>query len=177
MKSPKTRLHWTMATSLAALASVGAAPLNDAVPTADDAACTPVTTKALADLGRTLGRALAPAAADARKNGTSGSYAVAARNTRDLIQRAKNRVEEAEEWLEKAPDPRVTSYAEGGQIKEYLRPTFEWLSQAGHWATISATYHRSTDAQQAFDRTTQALVATTQRYREAGQCFMSGFPT
>ena len=41
--------------------------------------------------------------------------------------------------LERAPDPRVTSYAEGGQIKEYLRPTFEWMSQAGHWATISAT--------------------------------------
>jgi len=166
------------------LAGVGAltltATLGATSPGAPDASlaagCADVTPRSVQQLSRAIGAALRPATADASKYGTDGAYAVAATNSRDLLKRAQDRVDAAYDKLQ-VSNPRVTTYAEGGEVKEHVRSTFEWISQAGHWSLVSAAYHRSTDAHDAFDGAVRALEMATGLYAEAGRCFMSGFPT
>ncbi len=158
--------------SLAVLLLLVSTPAAAQAPLAS--ACAAVTPQSVTAQVRLLEQALGPARRDATKNGASGSYAVAARNARDLLQRSADRMKEAVAKLQVA-DPAVTTYAEGGEIKEMTRYTFEWISQGGHWALISAAYHRSTDARDAFEGAITALENANRLYAAAGRCFMSGF--
>lgn len=136
--------------------------------------CDSVTPAALSSYARAIERALKSAQKDARANGTDGSYAVAATNARDLLDRAKTRIEDGADKL-RASDPRVTTYAEGGMIKEHVRNSLDWMSQAGHWSLISAIYHESTDARDAFEGTITALAEGQTLFAESGRCYMSGY--
>lgn len=136
--------------------------------------CDSVTPAALNAYAGTIERALKSAQKDARANGTDGSYAVAATNARDLLKRAQARIEDGADKL-RATDPRVTTYAEGGMIKEHVRNSLDWMSEAGHWALISAIYHESTDARDAFEGTIEALADGQTLFAESGRCYMSGY--
>lgn len=136
--------------------------------------CATVTPGSLTAYARTIERALKSAQKDARANGSGGEYAVAATNARDLLQRSMERVEEGAERLQGA-DPRTTTYAEGGMVKEYVRSTLEWMPQAGHWALISAIYHKSVDARDAFEGTVTAMAEGQRLFAESGRCYLSGY--
>jgi len=137
-------------------------------------ACQSVTPQSVSAYAATIDRALRYANADARANGENGSYAVAARNSRDLLDRAKKRVEDGAAKLRGA-DPRVTTYAEGGMIKEHIRGSLDLMTQAGHWALVSAAYHRSTDARDAFEGTVTALAEGHGLFAQSGRCFLTNY--
>ena len=161
----------------AAMLILSSALANDddrALLAGDIRGCDSVTPSTLDSYARTIERALKSAQKDARANGTTGSYAVAATNARDLLNRAKTRIDDGADKL-RASDPRVTTYAEGGMIKEHVRNSLDWMSEAGHWALISAIYHKSTDARDAFEGTVTALADGQRLFAESGRCYMSGY--
>lgn len=141
---------------------------------APDNPCAEISPRSLDRLQRSIQRALRSAEADARAHGETGAYAVAATNSRDLLARSESRIADAIEFL-RGSSPSVTTYAEGGKVKEYVRSTFEWVSQAGHWALISAAYHKSPDARDAFEGAVIALGEAQQAFGESGRCYMSGY--
>ena len=120
--------------------------------------------------------ALDVASRDARANGTSGAYAVAATNSRDLLQRAYDRATQMVQANQKS-NPNSTTYAEAGQFKVYLQTILTWLPDAAHWATISAAYHRSQEAAETFDKTTAAMERGSQLIGEAGRCYTGPYLT
>ena len=136
--------------------------------------CGAVTPASLTAYARTIERALKSAQKDARANGSGGQYAVAATNARDLLQRSMERVEDGADKLQ-GSDPRTTTYAEGGMVKEHVRSTLEWMPQAAHWALISAIYHESTDARDAFEGTVSAMAEGQRLFAESGRCYLSGY--
>ena len=121
-----------------------------------------------------LKSAYSAAQADASKNGSTGSYAVAATNSRDLIKRALERAGRMIDDHNKI-DPRTTTYAEAGTAKEHARAIIEVLPQASHWAAISNIYHKSADARRAFDFAATALDQGHQLFVDASHCYMDGF--
>ena len=137
--------------------------------------CRAVSTRAMSALQSSLRSAYSAAQADAAKNGSTGQYAVAATNSRDLIKRALDRAGRMLADHNKI-DPRTTTYAEAGTMKEHARAIIEVLPQAAHWATISNIYHKSADARRAFDLAVAALDQGRQLFVDAGHCYMDGFP-
>jgi hypothetical protein len=137
--------------------------------------CRAVSTRAMTALQSSLKSAYSAAQADAAKNGSTGQYAVAATNSRDLIKRALDRSDRMLADHNKI-DPRTTTYAEAGTMKEHARAIIEVLPQAAHWATISNIYHKSPDARRAFDLAVNALEQGRQLFVDAGHCYMDGFP-
>lgn len=85
-------------------------------------ACQSVTPQSVNAYAATIDRALRYANADARANGENGSYAVAARNSRDLLDRAKKRVEASEFG---------TTAAAGGHSLSLHRPAGGGQAHAG----------------------------------------------
>lgn len=148
------------------------APASLEAHTAD--ACATVTPRSLQTFQRSIERALRSAESDARANGATGAYSVAATNSRDLLVQSRNRIQEALSFLQSS-SPGSTTFAEGYQVKEYARSTFEWLSRAGHWAVISAVYHNSTDARDAFEGTLGALGEAQRVYGDSSRCYISGW--
>lgn len=160
----------------AALAAGPGPSLEGTVPSAaaPEDACSATTAVALSRLQDMIGESLRLAEADVRANGTDGKYAVAATNNRDLLVRSRDRVQTAKSFLQ-SNSPASTSYAESGKVKEYLRTTIPWLATAAHWATVSASWHRSSDARMSFDRTVAALGEAQKQFGESGRCFMSNY--
>jgi len=135
--------------------------------------CSAISPRSLEAYGRTIALALKYASADADKYGTSGAYAVAARNSRDLLKRAKERADAAVTDLTKA-DPAVTTAAEAGTVKEQVRHSLEIVPQAAHWSLISEIYHDSPDARRAFEGSVKVLEEGNTLFAEAGRCYMDG---
>jgi hypothetical protein len=125
---------------------------------------------------RLLKEALDAATQDARANGVNGKYAVAATNSKDLLQRAYDRATQMVQSNRKS-NPNSTTYAEAGQFKVYLQTILKWLPDAAHWATISAAYHRSQHAIVAFDKTADAMERGSQLIGDAGRCYTAPYMT
>ena len=136
--------------------------------------CRAVSTRTIDALRTTLRSAYSAASTDASKNGSTGQYAVAATNSRDLIKRALDRADVMLADHNKA-DPRTTTYAEGGTVKEHTRAIIEVLPQAAHWAIVSNIYHDSRDARRAFDLAVAALDQGRELFVDASNCYMDGF--
>lgn len=136
--------------------------------------CQSITPGSMTSWARTIEQALRSAEKDARANGENGAYAVAATNARNLLDRAQKRAADGAAQLQ-AADPRVTTYAEGGMIKENVRISLDWMTQAGHWALVSAIYHKSTDARAAFEGTITALAEGQRLFAESGRCYVNGY--
>ena len=135
--------------------------------------CTSISPRVLDSYAGQIAQAQRSAIADANRNGTSGRYAVAAINSRDLLNRAHDRALAASRDLSGA-DPTVTTAAEAGQTKEHVRAIIELLPQAAHWATISEIYHDSPDARRAFEGIVAALERGDDIFAEAARCYMDG---
>lgn len=150
-------------------ASVTTAPAE--IPALDS--CTSITPRALDAYSKKIGNALKWASADASKNGRTGAYAVAATNSKNLLQRALDRSKKASADLRSA-DASVTTAAEAGTVKEHVRYILEIVPQAAHWAIISEIYHKSQDARKAFDASIVVLDEGNRLYAESGRCYMDG---
>lgn len=132
--------------------------------------CSAISPQSLKTYGLTIAAAHRAASADAEKNGTSGEYAVAARNSRDQLKQAQDRAAKAAADL--GSDPSVTTPAEAGTVKEHLRYILELIPQAAHWSIISEIYHDSPDARKAFEGSIKVLQEGNRLYAEAGRCYM-----
>lgn len=155
--------------------AVGAARRFDSSSAAETAVnCRAVSSRAMDALATTLRSAYVAASADASQNGSTGQYAVAATNSRDLIKRALDR---AARMISdhNSSDPRTTTYAEAGTVKEHTRAIIEVLPQAAHWAVISNIYHNSSDARKAFDLASNALDQGRELFVDACNCYMDGY--
>jgi hypothetical protein len=126
------------------------------------------------DYSRSIDIALRSAEADVRANGTGSAYPDAPGKSRDVLARARNRIDEGVTLLE-SNSPQTTNYAEAGKIKEYTRNSLDWMTLAGHWALISATWNRSTDARDAFEGIVGAIGEGQHLFAESGRCFMANF--
>jgi hypothetical protein len=140
-------------------------------------ACQSLNGSSLGGYRNLIGKALAAARADAQANGIQGRYAVAATNTRDLLHRSYDRATEMVDFRRNQGDrnPNTTNYVEGGNYKAYLHTIPKLLPDAAHWATISASYHRSQQAMEAFNVTLDALEQGGRLIGEAGLCFTAPY--
>ena len=175
------RLRSTPVYGVVIVATLAPWPALDGAPPSPDldaetaVNCRAVSTRAMNSLQSSLRSAYSAAQADAATNGSTGKYAVAATNSRDLIKRALDRSVRMIADHNKL-DPRTTTYAEAGTAKEHTRAIIEVLPQAAHWAAISNIYHKSTDARRAFDLAATALEQGRQLFVDASRCYMDGFP-
>ena len=135
--------------------------------------CSAITPRSLDAYGKTISAAHRSASADASKNGTSGQYAVAATNSRDLLKRAQGRASSAADDLRRSTAS-VTTAAEAGTAKEHLRYILEIVPQAAHWSMISEIYHDSPEAWKAFEGSVRVLEEGNVLFAEAGRCYMEG---
>lgn len=164
--SGMARLVTIAAGVLLAVALLVRPPTGEAAPDS----CSAISPKSMEAYRRTIDAALKPATTDAAKNGTSGEYAVAARNARDQLKQAMDRAAKAVADL--GSDPAVTTPAEAGTAKEHLRFIIQLVPQAAHWAIISEIYHKSPDARKAFEGSVKVLQEGNQLFAEAGRCYM-----
>lgn len=139
--------------------------------------CSSLNASSLGGYRNLIGKALSAARVDADRNGTSGAYAVAATNARDQLQRAYDRASQMVDFNQNHGNrnPNSTTYAEGGQFKAYLQSILNMLPDAAHWATISAVYHRSRPAMDAFSRTMDALSQGSALMSAAGLCYTAPY--
>ncbi len=170
-------------TALACLCVFAAAAPVDApaVPPVSEASpanpCESLNASSLGGYRNLIGKALSAARTDANQNGSDGAYAVAATNARNLLQRAYDKATEMVEWNRSNGNrnPNLTTYAEGDHFKGMLRAILDPLPVAAHWASISAVYHRSEHAREAFDGTIESIRRGNELMGEAGRCFMSNY--
>jgi hypothetical protein len=162
-----------VATAVVASAVICKSALVTVAAAADQGAdpCLAISPKAVDLYIRTIQNALKWAAADAAANGTSGQYAVAASNSRMLLQRALDRAKLARSDL--GTDPATTTPAEAGTVKEHVRNILETVPEAAHWAIVSEIYHKSADARKAFDGSVAVLEQGNALYAESGRCYMN----
>lgn len=139
--------------------------------------CTSLNASSIGGYRNLIGKALEAARQDAIANGTDGAYKVAATNSRDILQRAYDRAGQMVDFNQNQGNrnPNVTTYAEAGTIKVYLQSILNTLPDAAHWATISAIYHKSQQASDAFDRTIVAMNRGSQLMGYAGRCYVDHF--
>ena len=135
--------------------------------------CTSISPRTLQGYSRTIASAHRYASADASKYGTSGAYAVAARNSRDLLKRAQDRADAAVRDLNTS-NPAVTTAAEAGTVKEHVRAILEVVPQAAHWSMVSEIYHKSSEARKAFEASIKVLEEGNHLYAESGRCYIDG---
>jgi hypothetical protein len=135
--------------------------------------CAAISPRNLETYQRTITATHKSATADASRNGTSGQYAVAATNSRDLLERAQGRVTSAISDLRRS-DPSVTTAEEAGTVKEHVRYILEVVPQAAHWSMISEIYHDSPEAWKAFEGSIKVLEEGNRIFAEAGRCYMEG---
>lgn len=136
--------------------------------------CRSITPKTMRAYARTIEAALRSAEADVRANGQGSAYPEAPAKSRDVLVRARDRINEGVTFLE-ANTPQVTDYAEAGKVKEYTRNSLDWMTLAGHWALISATWNHSSDAHDAFEGIITAIGEGQHLFAESGRCFMSNY--
>jgi hypothetical protein len=137
--------------------------------------CATLTASSLGGYRNLLGKALASAKIDAQRYGRTGAYKVAATNAQELLQRSYDRATAMVDFNQKMPNPNSTTYVEAGNFKTYLQTILTWLPDAAHWSLISASYHRSQPALDAFNLTTDAMERGSQLMRESGRCFVAPY--
>jgi hypothetical protein len=135
--------------------------------------CGSISPRSLQAYSRTIGTAHRYASADASKYGTDGVYAVAARNSRDLLKRAQDRADAAVAALNQS-NPAVTTAGEAGTVKEHVRAILEVVPQAAHWSMVSEIYHKSSEARKAFEASIKVLDEGNHLYAESGRCYIDG---
>jgi hypothetical protein len=162
---------WFAATSVGLLAATTLVVARPSPGAAPPDACGAISPRSMEAYSRTIADAHKSAASDAARNGTSGAYAVAARNARDQLKQAQDWAAKAVTDL-RSSDPSVTTPAEAGTIKEHLRYILQLVPQAAHWAIVSEIYHDSRDAARAFDGSVRVLAEGNVLFAEAGRCYM-----
>src|SRR2546422_2937083 len=71
--------------------------------------------------------------------------------------------------------PYVTNASAAYSVHGYARDVVISLHYARHWATISVVYHKSADARDSFERTSQALNLIDALGAEGGRCYIQAY--
>jgi hypothetical protein len=148
---------------------------------AEPSACASLTSAAIQTVIDRIGASGDKAQSDATVNGIDGGpgYPSAARDNLTYVNLARDQMVTLLDWLHTTeildPPPFVTNASGAYNIHGYVREAITYLHVARHWATISATYHRSADARASFELTTQALDLIEPLGAQAGRCYMDAY--
>ncbi len=139
--------------------------------------CASLTPAAIQRVIDVIAQSRAKAASDVAANGTNGAYAVAAQYNLEYLQRAHDTMSNLQSWLQTngLDAPYVTNASAAYQIHNYVRDVVSSLHYARHWATISVVYHKSRDARDSYELTTDALNLAEALAAQAGRCYMGQY--
>lgn len=129
---------------------------------------------ALEMLARELEACRHLARADQQAHGEHGAYAVATLYHALYLDQARDHLTELQEWLtERARvEPPLNSTFVAYQMHSYLRELVLALHYARHWAMLSASYHHSRTAAEAYERITQTIQSAEGLGEQAGRAFL-----
>lgn len=131
-------------------------------------------------IGTELDAGRARARADQQQFGETGTYAVATLYHVMYLDQARDQLADIREWLRDhgaagetfrqhgAMHPTLTPY----QLCTHLREMAAALQYARHWAMVSAAYHHSGAAGEAFEHITRALQKVEGLNERAGRAFL-----
>ena len=71
--------------------------------------------------------------------------------------------------------PYVANAAASYNVHGYVREVVSCLHHARHWATVSAFYHKSENARDSYELTSQALNLAEALGVQAGRCYMGHY--
>ncbi len=150
-----------------------------AVSAQDDAPnpCASLTPAALQQVIDVIAQSRTKAQSDVAANGVTGAYAIAAQYNLDYLQDAYNKATALQSWLHTngLDFPYVTNASAAYSVHGYARDVVISLHYARHWATISVVYHKSADARDSFERTSQALNLIEALGAEGGRCYIQAY--
>ena len=137
-------------------------------------ACNALTQSAIQAVLAKIGESRAEAQLDASANGVTGTYAVAATYNLAYLQDAETRFQDLDAWLvsEGLYTPFVDNASAAYSVHGTVREVSNLLHYARHWASISASYHRSSFAKNSIDRTSQALTLMDRVGVSAVACYI-----
>ncbi|HYX14649.1 MAG TPA: hypothetical protein VE944_09830 [Nostoc sp.] len=154
-------------------------PVNQSASTGDANACASLTTASIQAVIDKIIESRNKAQIDNSANGVNGAYASAAKANLDLLTVARDKMLELRDWLYTAgvldPPPFVTNTSAAYNVHSYVREAVVNLHYARHWATISAVYHKSANARNSYELTTQSLDLIEPLGAQAGRCYMSAY--
>jgi hypothetical protein len=139
--------------------------------------CASLTPEALQQVIDKIAESLAKAENDVTANGTTGSYAIAAVYNRDYLAEVHQNLLFLQSWLKSQglDTPFVTNASASYNIHGYVREAVCSLHYARHWATISVVYHKSSDAFESFNLTSEAIDLAEPLGAQAGRCYMRSY--
>jgi hypothetical protein len=154
-------------------------PVKQSASNRDADACASLTTTTIQAVIDKIIESRNKAQLDDSANGVNGAYASAARDNLGFLTLARDKMLVLRDWLHTAgvldPPPFVTNTSGAYNVHGYVRETVVNLHYARHWATISAVYHKSADARDSYELTTQALDLIEPLGAQAGRCYMSAY--
>jgi hypothetical protein len=136
--------------------------------------CASLAPEALQQVIDKIAESLAKAESDVTANGTTGVYAIAAVYNRDYLAEVHQNLLFLQSWLKNLglDTPFVTNVSAAYNIHGYVREAVCSLHYARHWATISVVYHKSSDAFESFNLTSEAIDLAESLGAQAGRCYM-----
>ena len=139
--------------------------------------CASLTPEALQQVIDKIAESLAGAESDVNVNGTAGSYAIAAVYNRNYLAEVHQNLLFLQSWLKNLnlDTPFVTNASASYNIHGYVREAVCSLHNARHWATISVVYHKSSDAFDSFNLTSEAIDLAESLGAQAGRCYMRSY--
>jgi hypothetical protein len=139
--------------------------------------CTSLTPAAIQHVIDVIAQSRTKAESDAAANGVTGAYASAAKDNLAYLREAGDKMATLQSWLSVngLDSPYVTNATASYNVHGYVREVVSSLHYARHWATISATYHKSEDARDSYELTSQALNLAEALGAQAGRCYMGPY--
>ena len=139
--------------------------------------CASLTPAALQEVMDVIAQSRTKAQSDVAANGVAGAYAVAAQYNLDYLQDAYDKTMTLQSWLQTngLDWPYVTNVSAAYSVHGYVREAVISLHYARHWAMISVVYHKSADARDSYELTSQALNLIEPLGAQAGRCYMQAY--
>lgn len=146
-------------------------------PVDDPDPCAALTPAAIQQIIDVIAQSRTKAESDVAANGANGAYAIAAPYNLDYLKAAHDKMIALQSFLqtEGLDTPYVTNASAAYNVHGYVREVVVALHYARHWATISAVYHKSTDARDSYELTSQALNLAEALGAQAGRCYMNAY--
>jgi hypothetical protein len=139
--------------------------------------CAALTPAAIQQLINKVAESLGKADSDVTTNGTAGSYAIAAVYNKNYLADVEKNLLFLQSWLSNLglDAPFVTNASGAYNIHGYVRDAVSSLHYARHWATISVVYHKSPDAFDSVNLTSEAIELAEKLGEHAGLCYIRDY--
>jgi hypothetical protein len=139
--------------------------------------CASLTPANLQEVIDVIAQSRTKAQSDTAANGVTGAYAIAAAYNLDYLQDAYDKMLALQTWLQTngLDWPYVTNVSAAYSVHGYVREAVVSLHYARHWAMISVVYHKSADAKDSYELTSQTLNLIEPLGAQAGRCYMQAY--